>query len=209
MWQLARPDQAFPGPGSLPRQPPARFVPVRPWGGVRGAAAAASPAAFRGAAAPVPAQGLLRGAPAGELGGAGPARPPCLPGGAGAPAGAGSRAPLKGVRIAGRASGQASERATRRRGRSARRAARGGISRLRRGGHGMISASLACPGCPRSAEAGAAPPAAFHGGTVRLRRLPGLLQYVLGAAPESPVGSRGHGQRLVVTVLMRGFKLAW
>ncbi|KAJ6656049.1 hypothetical protein lerEdw1_004455, partial [Lerista edwardsae] len=58
------------------------------------------------------------------------------------------------------------------------------------------------------AWAGAAPPAAFHGGTVRLRRLPGLLQYVLGAAPESPVGSPGPGHRLIATVLMKGFKLA-
>ncbi|XP_053125602.1 protein Aster-B isoform X4 [Hemicordylus capensis] len=113
----------------------------------------------------------------------------------------------------------------------------------------MISASLACPGCPRSSAAEPAPrrqssksrggrigngggegapwaraalPArrfsstAFHGGTVRLpatlRRLPGLFQYVLGAAaaaaPESPVGSQGHRHRLLVTVLMKGFKLA-
>ncbi|XP_061449156.1 protein Aster-B isoform X2 [Rhineura floridana] len=118
----------------------------------------------------------------------------------------------------------------------------------------MISASLACLGCPRSAErapsggsssrnkgqskgqsgGGAAWPAAaplsscrppdadaFHGGTVRfpggggssssssLRfRLPSFFHYVLGAAPESSVGSQGRGHRLIVTVLMKGFKLA-
>lgn len=39
-------------------------------------------------------------------------------------------------------------------------------------------------------------------------RRPGLLQYVLGPL-ELSVGRQGHGHRIIVTVLMKGFKLAW
>lgn len=108
--------------------------------------------------------------------------------------------------------------------------------------HGLISASLARPACPRSSAepAAAAPQIHRHRGRAEPApatsphppplppcrrgaphgpcrfpgslRLPGLLQYVLGAAaaaPEASVGSQGHAPGLLATVLMKGFKLAW
>lgn len=67
-----------------------------------------------------------------------------------------------------------------------------------------------CASRPRS---GRAPGAGGGGaaplwGSVHGARRPAPLQYVLGAA-ELAVGTQGRGQRLLATVLMKGFKLAW